>query len=181
MRFLVLLANSIVVTGAFVALKEALRDAGEGLYSTLGFAAGMTSGAAYLLSISLTVGVSAARVGKGHAPEVGDLISGFYDILEFVACVMTYLATLAFAVSLGQAGWLGRIAVRAYLTASSVMVLFLMLRGVSYPEISANTAPWYTQPGVIAGIPAIPWIMPCLLGVVLLRRAGDGDEVTKAA
>jgi hypothetical protein len=23
---------------------------------------------------------------------------------------------------------------------------------------------------VIAGIPAIPWVMPCLLGAVLLRR-----------
>jgi hypothetical protein len=38
----------------------------------------------------------------------------------------------------------------------------------------------YTRPGVIAGIPAVPWIMPCLLGVVLLRRAGDEHRVTEA-
>ena len=43
MRFLVLLANSIVVAGAFVALKEALSDAGERFYSTLGFAASSAS------------------------------------------------------------------------------------------------------------------------------------------
>ena len=173
MRFLVLLANSIVVAAAFITLKEALGNSGERFYSTLGFAAGLTAGTAYLLSISLTVGVSAARLSTGHAPDVGPLMSGFYDILEFVACVMTYLGTAAYAVSLGQARWLGRIATRAYVTASLVLVLFLVMRGVSYPEISANTAPWYKQPGVIAGIPAIPWIMPYLLGVVLLRRAGD--------
>lgn len=32
---------------------------------------------------------------------------------------------------------------------------------------------WYTIPAFVAGIPAVPWIMPCLFGVVLLRRAGD--------
>lgn len=181
MRFLVLIATSIVVAAAFVTLKQALSDAGERFYSTLGFAAGLTAGTAYLLCISLSVGVSAARLSSGHAPEVSAVMSGSYDILEFVACVTTYFATGAYAVSLGQARWLGRIAARAYVAASLVFVLFLFMRGVSYPEISANTAPWYTQPGVIAGIPAIPWIMPYLLGVVLLRRAGDEHGVTQAA
>jgi hypothetical protein len=37
MRFLLLLANSIIVAGAFVVLKEEMSDAGERLYSTLGF------------------------------------------------------------------------------------------------------------------------------------------------
>jgi hypothetical protein len=56
----------------------------------------------------------------------------------------------------------------------------MVMRGLSVPEISGNTAPWYTRPGVIVGIPAIPWIMPCLLGVVLLRRAGDARGITEA-
>ena len=55
------------------------------------------------------------------------------------------------------------------------------MRGVAYPEISSDTAPWYTRPGVIAGIPAIPWIMACLLGVVVLRRAGDTKRETGSA
>lgn len=49
------------------------------------------------------------------------------------------------------------------------------LRGIAYPEISGQTAPWYSQPAVIAGIPAIPWIMPGMFAAVLLRRAGDGS------
>jgi hypothetical protein len=175
MRFLVLLASAIVVAGGFTALKEALSDAGERFYSTLGFAAGLTAGTAYLLCISLSVGVSVVQLRSGRAPAVGDVLSNFYNILEFVACVSTYVATAAFAVSLGQARWLGRIAARSYVFASFFLLVCLLLRGVSYPEISATAAPWYTRPGVIAGIPAIPWMMPGLLGVVLLRRAGGED------
>jgi hypothetical protein len=93
--------------------------------------------------------------------------------MEFVACVLTYISTAAFAASLRRAGWLGRNAAFAFVASSGVLVLLLVMRGLSFPELSGNTAPWYTRPGLIAGIPAIPWIMPCLLGVILLRRAGE--------
>jgi len=172
MRFLVLLANSIVVASAFIALKEELRDAGESFYSTLGFAASIPAGAAYLVCISMSVASSVAGLRDKEASSAG-LLSELYSVLEFVACVLTYLATAAFAASLGQTRWLGRSASCAYVIASLVLLLLLVMRGVSFPEVSGDTAPWYLRPGVIAGIPAIPWIMPCLLGVVLLRRAGD--------
>jgi hypothetical protein len=180
MRFLVLLADAIVVASGFVALKEALSVAGERFYSTLGFAAGLTAGTAYLACISLSLGVSAARLHSGQAPDVGAVLSDFYSVLEFVACVLTYLATAAFAAALGQVRWLGRGAAGAYAVASLLLLMLVVMRGVAYPEISANTAPWYTQPGVIAGIPAIPWIMPGLLGVILLRRAGDEQRAAEA-
>jgi hypothetical protein len=172
MRFLVLLANAIVVASAFVALKEELYDAGERFYSTVGFAASIPAGAAYLVCISMSVARSVVAL-RGEATSSLDPLGEFYSVLEFVACVLTYVTTAAFATSLGRARWLGRGAARAYVMASAVLLLFLVMRGLSYPEISGSTAPWYTRPGVIAGIPAIPWIMPCLLGVVLLRRAGD--------
>ncbi len=44
--------------------------------------------------------------------------------------------------------------------------------GISFPSPGGDPAPWYTRPGFIAGIPAGPWFMPRLLGVLLLRRAG---------
>jgi hypothetical protein len=52
--------------------------------------------------------------------------------------------------------------------------------GISLPLIDnlpmwGFKTPWYTIPGFIFAIPAIPWIMPCLFGVVLLRRAGNGN------
>jgi hypothetical protein len=43
------------------------------------------------------------------------------------------------------------------------------------PALSSQP-PWYTIPGFILSIPALPLIMPSLLGVVLLRRAGDEGQ-----
>jgi hypothetical protein len=172
MRFLVLLANTVVVASAFIALKEVLHDAGERFYSTIGFAASIPAGAAYLVCISMSLASTIVGLSAKDGSVAGWL-SELYSALEFVACVLTYIATATFAASLGQVRWLGRRAVRAYVLASMVLVLLLVMRGVSFPELSGDTAPWYVRPGFIAGIPAIPWIMPCLLGVVLLRRAGD--------
>jgi hypothetical protein len=175
MRFLVLVANSIIVAGACVILKDALYDGGERFYSTVGFAAGVPAGAAYLVSNSMSVAATVSMIHGAAPPQavLGDLFS----VLEFVACALTYVTTAAFATSLSQARWLGRGAARAYVTASSVLLLLLVLRGLSFPEISSDTAPWYTRPGVIAGIPAIPWVMLCLLGVVSLRRAGNSQPI----
>ena len=172
MRYLVLLANTVVVASGFIALKEVLHDAGERFYSTIGFAASVTAGAAYLVCISMSLAGTVAPLSKSDGSFTAWL-GQFYSALEFVACVSTYTATAAFAASLGQARWLGRGAGRAYVIACMVFVLLLVMRGVTFPELSRDTAPWYVRPGFIAGIPAMPWIMPCLLGVVLLRRAGD--------
>lgn len=173
MRYLVILANAIIVAGAFVVLKEELADAGERFYSTIGFAASIPAGTAYVVCVSMSLAGSVLVMRAEPKTPSAAFLNEFYSGLEFVACVMTYLATAAFAASLGRVRWLGSTAARTYAGASAVLLLLVVIGGVSYPEISGRTAPWYTQPGVIARIPAIPWIMPCLLGVVLLRRAGD--------
>jgi len=175
MRYLVLLANVVIVASAFLALKEELYDAGERFYSTVGFAASIPAGAAYLVCISMSVAASIAVSSDKGAAAAG-FLNALYSVLEFVACVLTYITTAAFAASLGQARWLGRGATRAYVIVSMVFVLLLVMRGLSFPELSGNTPPWYMRPGFIAGIPAVPWIMPCLFGVVLLRRAGDEES-----
>lgn len=172
MRYLVLLTNTVLVASGFIALKEVLHDADERFYSTVGFAAGITAGSAYLVCISMSLAGTVAPLSENDGPFIAWL-GHFYSALEFVACVSTYVATAAFAASLGQASWLGRGAARAYVFACMVLVLLLVMRGVTFPELSNDTAPWYVRPGFIAGIPAMPWIMPCLLGVVLLRRAGE--------
>jgi hypothetical protein len=171
MRYLVLLAGAILVPTGFVALKESLSRAGEGWHSTLGFATGILGGMAYIACISISLAATIARVnGEDLTPL--QALGGFYSVLEFVACLLTYVATAFFALSMGKVRWLGRGPARAYLAISALCVGLLIARGLAFPEISANAAPWYTRPGVIAGIPAIPWIMPCLLGVVALRSAG---------
>ena len=173
MRQLVLVWDSIVVTIGFVVLKDALHEAGEGFYSAVGLAAALVAGAAYLICLNLNLAQAALALHGDKTPPPA-ILGNFYSAIEFVACVMTYVATAAFAAALWRARVLGGGAALGYVAASVLLVLLIIIRGLVFPEISANTAPWYTRPGVIAGIPAIPWIMPCLLGAVLLRRAGDG-------
>ena len=175
MRYLVLVSNSILVTSAFIVLKDALYEVGERFYATIGFAANIAAGGTYLVCLNMSLAHVAVVMGGDKTPPPA-ILGTLYSALEFFACLMTYVTTGVFAVALGQARLLGRGPTRAYLIACGILVLLLVLRGLQFPEISANTAPWYTRPGVIAGIPAVPWIMPCLLGAVLLRRAGDAPS-----
>ena len=170
MRYLVLLVSSIAVTIGFVVLKEALGEAGERSYSTLGFAAAMLAGCAYLLWMCFLIGECVANVRDGKVPPTIAALSDVLEILLDVACLLTYLATTAFAASFGRARWIGRGATRAYVALNLIALLCLVVRGVSFQNPVAATA-WYTQPGFVVGIPAIPFIMPFLLGVVLLWRA----------
>jgi hypothetical protein len=180
MRYLVLLVSSIAVTGGFVLLKEALSDAGERYYSTLGFAATMLAGSAYLIWMSFMLGYYVVAVRDGTAPPAMNALADLFDILLDVACLLTYLATAAFAAALGGIRWLGRGATRAYVAVNLIASLCLVMRGMAFPDPAALATPWYTRPGFVAGIPAIPFIMPFVLGVGLLRRAGDNQPSTKA-
>jgi hypothetical protein len=171
MRYLVLIVMASAIAGGFVVLREVLSQAGERFYATLGFAAIMLSGPLYLI---WNIFAFAAFFGKEHAGEMPAAIVSLRDMLDlllFVAGFLTYLATSAFAASLGRVQWLGRGAARAFMIVNGVALLFPLMRGLQYPD--GRATPWYTSPGFIVGIPAVPFIMPFLLGVVLLRRAGE--------
>jgi hypothetical protein len=173
MRYLVLIVMATAIAGGFVVLREALSEAGERFYATLGFAAIILSGPLYLIFDTFGFG---AAFGKEHAGEVPAAIVSLGDtigLVLFVAGFLTYLATAAFAASLGRVQWLGRGATRAFMIVNGVALLFLVIRGVQFPGPKSLSAPWYTSPGFVVGIPAVPFIMPFLFGVVLLRRAGE--------
>jgi len=171
MRYLVLIVMATAIAGGFVVLREALSEAGERFYSTLGFAAIMLSGPLYLIWNTFAFGVFFAKEHTGQVPPAIISLGDTMDVLLFVAGFLTYLATAAFAASLGRVQWLGRGATRAFIVVTFVALLFLVTRGLRYPN--GRATPWYTSPGFIVGIPAVPFIMPFLFGVVLLRRAGE--------
>jgi hypothetical protein len=160
------------MTIGFVVLKDALYEASERFYSSLGVAAALVAGAAYLICLNISLAQVAMALSGDKSP-LPLILMNFYSAIEFVACVTTYTATAMFAAAMGRVQLLGRGAALGYVAASAILVALIVMRGIAFPEISSRTAAWYTQPGVIAGIPAIPWFMPTLLGVVMLRRAGD--------
>jgi cytochrome bd-type quinol oxidase subunit 2 len=178
MRFLVLLIGSIAVTGGFAVLEQALREAGERLYLSLGSVANILAGAAYLVWASFHLGGFVLEVQDGQRQTLPAVLSPseVFDPLLFIACVLTYLATLIFAMCMGRVAWLGRGMTRVFALACVAALVALAIRGVSYPEPTAGATPWYIHPGFVAGIPIVPWMMPLWLGLVVLRRADDAQQ-----
>jgi hypothetical protein len=175
MRYLVLTAMTIAIVLGLVVLRQALGEANEKFRSSVGFATIMLAGPLYLLFDAFAFGVSTARLHSGEVPSAFRDLNTAVDMILFLAGALTYIATAAFALSLGQARWIGRGAARAFMIISLVALLLLVIRGLHFPDPRALSSPWYTNPGFIVGIPAVPFIIPFLFGVVLLRRAGESD------
>lgn len=170
MRYVILVTMASAVVGGFVMLKEALHLSGERFYSTLGFTGVILASPFYLVGESLLIAAFAAAVRTEQVPDVFRSLSEFQDILLFLGGVLTYASAAVFALSLCQAGWLGRRAAAIFAIISIVLAGCLVVRGLQFPDPEALSAPWYTVPGLIAGIPAVPFLIPCFFGVVLLGR-----------
>lgn len=173
MRYLVLSAMSIAIVFGFVVLREALGEANK---NSVGFAAILLSGPLYLVFDAFGFGVATAKLQSGTIPQTFRDIDAAIDMILFLAGALTYIAAGAFAVSLGQAKWIGRGAARAFMIINLIALLLLVIRGLHFPDPKALSAPWYTNPGFIVGVPAVPFIIPFLFGVILLRRAGNSDS-----
>jgi len=173
MRYLVLMAMAATIVGGFAELREALGAAGERAYASLGWAAIVLSGSLYVVWNIFAFGAYFGKEHDGAVPTAIVSLRYTLDLLLFVSGFLAYLATAAFAASLGRVQWLGRWPTRVFVVVSGVALLLLALRGVQFPDPKGLPAPWYTSPGFVVGIPAVPFIMPCLLGVILLRRAGN--------
>jgi hypothetical protein len=173
MRYLVLAAMTIAIVVGFVVLREAL---GESDKNSVGFATILLAGPLYLIFDAFGFGVATARLHGGQIPPAFHDLNEVIDMILFLAGALTYIAAAAFAVSLGEARWIGRGAARTFMIISLVALLLLVIRGLHFPDPKALATPWYTSPGFIVGIPAVPFIIPFLFGVVLLRRAGEFDR-----
>lgn len=171
MRYGVLLAGAVAVTAGITVLREAFHLVGERVYPALALALGTLSGAAYVVWTAFQMGFHASVVANGRASVALTELNNVLDALLFAAGALAYAATAALAWALARAGWLRRGGGLAYVLLNLLVLGLLMLRGVSFP-VPGGPTPWYEQPGFIVGIPAMPWVMPYLLGAVALRRAG---------
>lgn len=175
LRYLVLLVSAIAVAVGFVVLREVLGKCGEHFYSTLGCATILIATPLYLVWATIAVGYFRARQADSTGQAASRLISlvELSDILLFFGGALTYLTAAAFAVSLERNQWLGRRTALTFAAVSLLALLCLTVRGLWFPDPKTVFEHWYAIPGYVAGIPAIPWIVPLLFGVALLRRAGS--------
>jgi hypothetical protein len=174
-RYVCLIVNAAAVGIGMVVLREALREAGERFHSTLGMAAALIATPLYLVwgSILHQLCIASERAG-GEALPAGTIpLSQLSDTLLFLGGALTYVATAAFALSLGRLGWIGRAATRTFVALNLVALACLVVRGMRFPDPKVAFVHAYTIPGWVVGIPAVPWMMPCVIGALLLRRAGE--------
>ena len=120
--------------------------------------------------VAVELNWSWASTVSGNLHELTPL-DAFSMAALFFAGALTYVATAAFAGSLARVGWLGRGTATTLQLLSGVGLAFLVARGFAYPSLNAAFSHWYTVPGFVAGIPAVPWMPLCAIGVFLLQRA----------
>jgi hypothetical protein len=180
LRYVVLLVDAIAVASAFMILRDALHDVGERFYSALGFAATVLAAPPYVV-FTLTQQLqhrAAERAGSAQLATEGQFVDALSLGLLLSGAILIYLATASFAAALASCQWIGRRAARICVGTS---LLAAACVGVRMGEaLLTSDGPMfgfkhaYSLPGFVLAIPAVPWIVPCLLGIGCLRRAGDG-------
>ena len=182
MRYEVLVVGTVGVTCAFLFLFRIVSKRGERFCSTLFLGVSLLAGVSYLVWNSFQAGMWLIRIENDTVtPHVADMIS-IFDLYIFFATVLTYAATGLAALSMAKTNLLSSRASKVYLCISIVGALAVILRGVIYPGDPRTYEPaLHEVPGLIAGIPAMPWLVTCLLGTVLLRRSNetnaDGNDL----
>lgn len=174
-RFVVLFISTAFLGAGLLVLKEPLArgDAGDRLLAPLGQASGLLAVGCQLIWAAILIGwtMSEAHKPADYLPLYGTPLGNASDVLLFFAGLMTYVATAFYALSFMRRGWLSRVAAWVMAIIAAIAVVGLVTRGLQYPDLSEQ---WFTMPGMIVGIPAIPWVMPYVLGVVALVRAARG-------
>ena len=171
-RFVLLMVNAFLVGAGFMLLRDVLQERGERLVSGMMFAAAVPASGLYLACIALTLAQSTMAVQGDHTP-FPPVLSHLYDGMEFFACALTYASTALAAMAMGRSGLLGKTGVRVFVVLCTVILVLLVLHGIEFPEISGQAAPWYTQPGVIVRIPAMPWLMPGVMAALMLKPSRE--------
>jgi cytochrome bd-type quinol oxidase subunit 2 len=177
MRYEVLVVGGIAVMCGFLFLFRIVSKRGERFYSTLFLGVSILAGAAYLVWHSFQAGMWLILIkNDAVTSHLADMVS-IFDVYLFFATILTYVATGLATLSMAKTGLLSSRASKVYLCVSAIGAIVIVLRGVAYPGDPRTSSPaLYEVPGILAGIPAMPWVMPCLLGAVLLRRASPGTS-----
>lgn len=173
-RFVILFVSTAFLGAGFLLLGHPLSEEGDRLLAPLGQASGLFATFIQLVWAATLIGwtMSDAHKPAGYVPLYGTPLGNMSDVLLFFAGLFTYVATAFYALSFARLGWLGRVKALVMTLVAGVAILALALRGLAYPDLSDD---WYMVPGMIVGIPAIPWLMPYLLGVCALVRAAPVD------
>lgn len=166
-RYTILIGGGISTLLGFALLKLKLENQGERLYATLGFTVLGVAIPLFILNMGFWGYYLAAAfryfvtLPLDHKPQWYPPIKLFFYVISVIEVVLIYLSTILFAISLKKAGVLSNRACYWYVIIG-ILAIVLVVSPPSWPE------PFATASYLVA-IPAIPFIMPYLMGVRLLR------------
>jgi cation transport ATPase len=167
-RYTILIAGGILFALGSALLKVKLQAAGENLYSAMASAAINISLPLFIINMAfwgyyLT---DAFRIfilqGATKRPDWYGPVKSLFYVISIAEVLLMYLGTVFFAVSLKVTGLFNPVACRYYIIFGLAGMVLVVLPP-SWPE------PFGTA-GYLVAIPAIPFIMPYLIGVHLLKH-----------
>ncbi|MBO9566192.1 MAG: hypothetical protein J7621_25685 [Niastella sp.] len=171
-RYGILMGCGILATGGFTLLREELKKRGERFYSTLGIAALLMAAPLFILNMAYWGGFLTRSfstfintIPDAPRPDWYKAMQGLFYSIGLVEVALIYLATAAFAAGLKKAGLFRSGPCRLY-------ILFSLLGFV----LSCLPS-WLPEPfgsiSYFVSIPAIPLVIPYLMGLNLLQRSND--------
>jgi hypothetical protein len=175
-RYTLLIAGGIFCAVGFSLLRLLLHERGEQFYAQAGYTAILIALPLFILNMCLwgyflpeafkhfvVSGAPAAR------PDWYRPIQMMFGMVSTVEVGLIYLATAAFAASFRKTRWFSKGACNAYI----VISLFCCLLNFIPPSFPA---PWSIM-SFIVSVPAIPFLMPYLMGVRVLGKVGNEATV----
>ena len=173
LRYLTLIIDTASIAIGFVLVQDRLGEAGERIFSKLSVAIILIATPLYLVWAALLL--EAHRAALAELPWAGgpwtQWLMAMSDILLFFAGLATYLAGASLTIAFARVGWIGPRTAWTLVGVTLIAFVGLVLRGIEFPDPAIVFAEGYSIPGWIAGIPAVPWLIPCILGLILIRRA----------
>jgi len=169
-RYGLLIVGGVLATLGFGLLRECAKDAGEKIYSQLGFTMMLIAAPLFILNMVFWGSYLGeaftlfAKLPAGQRPDWYLPVRAEFGLVSTVEVGLTYVATAAFATSLRAAGWIPPTAGRVY-QGLNLLGLILATLPPGLPEPLATF-------GYLVCVPAIPFIMPYVMGVNLLQRVG---------
>ncbi len=166
-RYGILLISGVLLTVGFTFLRNQLQRAGEEVYSLLGLVAIFLAMPLFMLNMTywgsfLTESFRIFAVsGSSKRPDWYLPVRDQFDWISGIEVGLTYLATAAFGASLKTTRWLKPRTCWSYIIFSLVGFLLSVLPDFSFMPLTVGS--------YLASIPAIPFIMPYLMAVNLLR------------
>lgn len=172
MRYVALLLAGLLAWAGFGLLTAKLREAGERVFSVLGVSFATISTAIFTLFTLAALTVydlgAAQEASSGNAPEWWPALYALFRSWVVLFAVLTYLTASLYAMALGNVGLLGKFG----------RVLFFVI-GMTAAALAFIVGAGFFGPRTpgqglfVLLVPAVPFILPYLLGVNLVRRAGD--------